>query len=272
MAAVGPEEDSAALVRAPAEDLAALAGAIREAAVHRAVGERHLRELVERLREAYQDRLVCVIVYGSGAGADDVDDFSDLNVLCVLRGVTVADLARAEPIFKWWRGLGNPAPLLLTEEEVRTSTDCFTIEFHDMQERRRVLWGADVIAGLAIDRSFYRAQIERELRSKLIRLRQKAAAILPDGKALLRLMLDSVSTFCVLARHALLLSSRGASWRKRDIAERLRELDADPAPFHTLLDLRERTKDDTTVDPATLFEAYLGQIEALVAYVDRLPK
>ncbi len=240
--------------------------------MHRAVGERHLRELVERLREAHQERLVAAILYGSGADADDVDDFSDLNVLCVLTGVTVRDLERSGPIFKWWRGLGNPAPLLLSEEEVRTSTDCFTIEFHDMQERRRVLWGADAIAGLAIDRSFYRAQVERELRSKLILLRQRAGAILPDGKALLRLMLDSVSTFCVLARHALLLSGGGASWRKRDVADRLRELDADPAPFQTLLDLRERTKDDTTVEPVALLEAYLAQIEAVTAYVDRLPK
>jgi hypothetical protein len=36
--------------------------------------------------------------------------------------------------------------------------------------------------------------------------------------------------------------------------------------------LREEKKDDTTVDPLTLFEAYLKQIEAMVAHVDRLEK
>ena len=90
--------------------------------------------------------------------------------------------------------------------KLQTSTDCFPIEFHDMQEQRRVLFGKDVIAGLAIDRSFYRAQVEHELRAKLLRLRQKGAGLLSDEKGLLRLMLDSVSTFLVLARHALLLS------------------------------------------------------------------
>lgn len=231
-----------------------------------------LEELVERLREAHKDRLVSVILYGSGAGSDHHDSFSDLNILCVLNGITVDDLARSEPVFKWWRGQRNPAPLLLSEEEVRTSADCFPIEFHDMTGQRRVLFGADVIADLEIGRAFYRAQVEQELRSKMLRLRQMAGGVLSDGKALLRLMLDSVSTFCVLARHSLLLSGVDVGSQKRDIVNKLGELGADPAPFQVLLDLRERRKDDTTVEPATLFGAYLKQIEAVITYVDRLQR
>lgn len=227
-----------------------------------------LAGLVERLRDAHKDRLIAVILYGSAAGDDTHEKFSDLNVLCVLEGIAVSDLAHAQPVFEWWRGQGNPAPLLLSEAELRASADCFPIEFHDIKENRRVLYGDDVIASLEIDRTYYRAQIEHELRAKLLRLRQTAGGVLSDGKALLRLMLDSVSTFCVLARHSLLLSGFDVGWRKRDIANKLAELGADPAPFQTLLDLRERRKDDTTVEPATLFAAYLKQIEAVVAYVD----
>src|SRR5258708_12506879 len=128
--------------------------------------EKKVTDVVDRVKEANKGRLVWVIVYGSGAGGDHVEKFSDLNVMCVLTGITASDLARSEPIFIWWRQLGNPAPLLMSESEVRTSTDCFTIEFHDMQERRRVLCGKDVIADLVIDRSFYRAQVEHELRAK----------------------------------------------------------------------------------------------------------
>ncbi len=46
-----------------------------------------------------------------------------------------------------------------------------------MQERRRVLMGKDVVEKLPIDRSFYRAQVEHELRAKLLRLRQSAASV-----------------------------------------------------------------------------------------------
>src|SRR5579863_9057405 len=165
-----------------------------------------LYELVERLQKAHSGRLVSVILYGSAASGDHHEKFSDLNVLCVLTEVTRTALDDSELVFKWWRAHGNPSPLLLSEEEVRTSTDCFPIEFHDMAERRRVLFGKDVIEGLVIDKIFYRAQIEHDLRAKLLRLRQKAAGVLADKPALLRLMIDSVSNFLVLARHALLVS------------------------------------------------------------------
>ena len=231
-----------------------------------------LEELVERLHQAHPQRLVSVILYGSAAAGDHHEKFSDLNILCVLQEVTAQALDDSEPIFKWWRSRGNPSPLLMSEEEVRTSTDCFPIEFHDMAERRRVLFGKDVIEGLVIDKVFYRAQVEQELRAKLLRLRQKAAAVLGDPQALLRLLIDSVSSFLVLGRHALLVSGLSAGSQKREIARNLATLGVQPAPFDILLDLREQTRKIADVEPRELFERYLKQIETLVAHVDRLEK
>jgi hypothetical protein len=234
--------------------------------------EDKLTELVDRLRAAHAGKLVSVILYGSAAGTDYHGDFSDLNVLCVLTEITPADLRQAEPVFAWWRKAGNPAPLLMSEDEVRTSTDCFPIEFHDMQEQRRVLAGKDPIAELAIDRSFYRAQVEHELRAKLFRLRQKAAGVLSDDKALLQLMADSTSTFCVLARHALLLAGVPVSWQKREVVAKLREVQLEGSALEQLLDFREKRKQAGDLSAGALFSDYLKQIEALVAFVDRLAK
>ena len=231
-----------------------------------------LEELVERLQKAHPSRLVSVILYGSAAAGDHSEKYSDLNVLCVLNAVTPAALDDSEPIFKWWRSRGNPSPLLMSEEEVRTSTDCFPIEFHDMAERRRVLFGKDVIEGLVIDKVFYRAQIEHELRAKLLRLRQKAAGVLADKGALLRLMIDSVPNFLVIARHALLVSGLPDGAQKREVSQNLGAMGVDPAPFNVLLDLREEKRKESEVEPGELFERYLKQIEALVAHVDRLEK
>ena len=231
-----------------------------------------LSDLVEKLQKAHQDSLVSVILYGSAASGDHHDKFSDLNVLCVVKQVTAAELEMAEPVMKWWRERGNPSPLLMSEEEVRTSTDCFPIEFHDMQEKRRVLFGRDVVESLEIDRSFYRAQVEHELRAKLLRLRQQAAGVLGDPKGLLQLMAESVSTFLVLARHALLLSGTTVDWKKRDVARKLQEIRIDGEPFVSLLDLREQSISELQLDPRQLFERYLKSIEALVVFVDRIEK
>lgn len=235
--------------------------------------DKQLKELVGKLKDAHRERLTSVILYGSAAGGDHHKHYSDVNVLCVLDQITPSELAASEPVFRWWREAGNPAPLLLTEYEVQHSTDCFPVEFQDMKERRRVLFGKDVIEQLAIDRSFYRAQVEHELRSKMIRLRQQAAGLLPKPEALLQLCAESVSTFLVLARHALLLAGVAAKWQKRSVVEQLAEqLGVDRQPFDTLLSLREQSKKPRDVDAGRLFEQYLIQIQRVVDFVDRLEK
>ena len=136
--------DSAAVLVA-AVDLVVLAAAILVAEGRAVTGntqkqaEALLADLTERLKTALGDRLVSLILYGSAAMGDHLDRISDLNVLCVLERITTAELAKSEPVFRWWLERGNPAPLLLTREEVGTSADCFPMEYHDMREHRRVV-------------------------------------------------------------------------------------------------------------------------------------
>src|SRR4051794_32857234 len=184
---------------------------------------RLLSEIVGRLQKAHRESLVSVVLYGSAATPEARDPQSDYNILCVLRQVTTADLRNAEPVFRWWREMKNPSPLLLSVEEIRGSTDSFPIEFHDICERRRVLFGEDVLAGLAIQDSYYRAHVEHELRATLLRLRQKAGGVLSESDLLLRLMADSISTVCVLFRHALLLAGELPKFGKREIIHAARD-------------------------------------------------
>ena len=235
--------------------------------------QQKLSELVDRLKTALGGQLVSVILYGSAAVGDWHKKSSDLNVLCVLNRLSPAELAKSEPVVRWWRAQGNPSPLLLTAEEVVSSTDCFPMEFHDMREHRQVLFGADLIAHLRIENSFYRAQVEHELRSKQIRLRQKAAELLPNPERLLKLLTDSISTFCVLGRHALILGSREPHWKKTEIITALEVALGRPlSTFSRLLALRQSGALATGESAASLLESYLAETDALVRFVDALAK
>jgi hypothetical protein len=230
-----------------------------------------LSDLVQRLKAAFEEHLISVILYGSAAVGDWQQKKSDLNVLCVLDRITSAELAKSEPVFRWWREKGQPAPLLLTTEEVRASTDCFAMEFHDMQEHRRVLHGSDVILGLTVEDRFYRAQVEHELRSKQIRLRQKAAELLPDHKRLVTLLTDSISTFCVLGRHALILSGHQARWKKQEILTALEGLLGSPFKnCAAILAIRQSGESLSSGDAVSLLDGYLKETDALVRFVDGL--
>src|SRR4051812_41856692 len=87
-----------------------------------------LDQLVEKLRKALGADLVSIVLHGSAASGSYHEKYSDYNVLCVLSRITPTQLAASELVFRWWREQGNPSPLLLSEHEFRTSTDCFAIE------------------------------------------------------------------------------------------------------------------------------------------------
>ncbi|MCU1234442.1 MAG: hypothetical protein JWP63_2409 [Candidatus Solibacter sp.] len=232
-----------------------------------------LAQLVEKLQKAFGDRLVSVVLYGSAAAGDHQAKFSDYNILCVLSEITPRELGAGEDIFRWWREQCSPAPLLLTEHEVATSSDCFAIEFLDIQRRHRLLFGKDVITALVVDNSFYRAQVEHDLRAKLLRLRQKAGGMLSNPDLLRRLLLDSVSTFCVLFRHSLLLTGVEAGDHKRDVISRSQEtFGIDTAPFLTLLDVRDEKRKPRDFDPVDTLSACMKGISQVIDAVDQLAK
>jgi hypothetical protein len=269
----------AAEVGAAAVDSADLAGGARVAEVRLVAGNNRvagdnmelLKELVAKLEHAFSDRLVSVVLYGSAASPVHADRFSDLNVLCVLKEVMPRELLDGEPVLNWWRAKGHPWPLLMSEDEVHNSADSFPIEFHDMKERRRILYGLDVISDLHVDMRNYRTLVEHELRSKLLRLRQQGASLLSHSDKLLALCVDSVNTFCVLGRHALELDGKKPKAERRAVVRQLAEvLHADMKPFEVLLDIREDEPGADPGDPGELFAQYLVCISRLITFVDGL--
>lgn len=236
--------------------------------------EQLLKELANRLKSQYGQRLVSLILYGSAADESGEKEYSDLNILCVLDHVDAKALAASEPVFRWWRENRQPAPLLMSVAEVRASTDCFPIEFQDMRDRRRVLDGRDIVAELIIDFSYHRAQVEHELRTNVLKLRQQATPLLGKPAELLRLCAGALSTFCVLGRHALLLKGVRVNPRKREIIESLgASLGRGFPAFETLLGIREG-KPFTGADSGAiaLFDEYVAEIQGIAEFVDKLEK
>jgi hypothetical protein len=147
----------------------------------------------------------------------------------------------------------------------------FAIELYDIKNVHRVLFGADHFESLEVPMNLHRVAVERELRTNLVRLRQRyMAAAANDSKAVLRLMGESVSTFVTLFRHALIALGEQAPQRKRDVVDKLAALIGfDRSAFDSILDLREGKLKKDQIDVATVFECYLESIKRVVDEVDR---
>jgi predicted nucleotidyltransferase len=229
--------------------------------------EAELTELVPRLREAAGRNLVSVIVYGSAAGKDFRRAYSDVNVLVLANKLPLEGLKALVPVMTWWRERGHPPLVIFTREEIERAADVFAIEFYDMKQRHRVLDGEDIFAHLEIPMRLHRVQLERELRTNLLRLRQSYIAD-PQERTVLDLMVKSITTFGTLFRHVLVALGNEPPVHRRDATVKLSEIIGyDAKPFLDIFDIREGRSHALHVDDT--FRQYLFAIEQVTTWVDR---
>jgi predicted nucleotidyltransferase len=235
------------------------------------VAEKQINEFISRLRAASGENLLSVILYGSAADGEFHPDFSNVNLLCVLRESSFSALTAIAPAVEWWAKQKHHEPLVLTREELERSTDVFSIEFLDMQQRHRVLFGEDVLSGLQIPMHLHRAQLEYELREKLILLRERLLLANRDKKQLWELMLNSLSTFTTLFRHGLIALGEMPPKGKRDVVQALAaRTPFDASAFLQLLDIREHKAETKQFDVTDVFARYLAAVQQVTAAVDKM--
>jgi predicted nucleotidyltransferase len=223
------------------------------------------------LEGVFDADLVSVVLYGSAARGEYRPGVSDLNVLVLLREVTPAGLRAAGELAQAWGAEGNAAPLMLSAEEWRRSTDVWAIEVADIRDAHLTLHGADPFTGVVIRPEDLRLQCERELKGKQIQLRERYLLIADKPEELGELLIRSFSTFLVLFRTVLRLSGqpveRDAEAVVRQVA---RQVGFDPG---AMLEIhRARVGGHKLRPPADspLAVGYLEAVSRVVEHVDRL--
>ena len=232
--------------------------------------EAKLKELVNRLQAAAKQNLQAVALYGSAAAGEFHEGHSDLNIICLVQRAGASEMETLHGVAEWWIQKGNHPPLLFTRDELERSADVFAIELLDMKSRHRILFGEDFLAKLEVPLNFHRLQVERELRTNWLRLRQSILAAPLTEKSHLSIMTQSLSTFCSLFRHALFALGRPLPATKRDaLAGTAALTGADPSAFQALLDVREGKRDKNSIDVDASLRSYLTFVEAVTNEVDR---
>lgn len=228
-----------------------------------------LIELVQRLKDAHGNNLQSIVLYGAAAAAGQIDEDRPKRVLVVLDRITPPDLKVAHSVAEWWRGEGNPVPVYFTSEEVADSSDVFPIEFIDMSQTRRVLYGQDPFDGLDISTQNLRHQLEYELRAKLLRLRRVYIPASRNANELARLMAGSLDNFAVLFRHVITMRGKEAPFDKRESIMKLAgELDLDRKVFERIFEYAGDEQVWLEWETNEVFGKYLEQIERVVEAVD----
>jgi len=229
-----------------------------------------LKEFLSRLQPAAGDNLVSVVLYGSAATGEFRAGQSDLNILCLVNHADAKDLESLHGVSEWWIKKGNHPPLIFTRDELNRSADVFAIELLDMKASHRILFGPDFLTDLDVPLHLHRLQVERELRTNWLRLRQAIIAAPLNEKSHLALMTNSLSTFCSLFRHAVFaLGEKIPATKREAITAAAKLTNSDATPFHQLLDLRESKLDAKAIAIEPSLRSYLLFVESVTNEIDR---
>lgn len=232
--------------------------------------EAKLTDLVSRMKEYAADNLESLILYGSAARGDYKEGHSDLNVLCVLRSIAARELTRVTPVVHWWcKDQNEPAPLFFTAEELRHSADVFSIELLDMQRSRRVLYGSDVIDGIPVPMNIHRVQVEHDLRTLLLKLRQHFVLTGQKENELRSAEAKSSSSVLALLRHTLIAFEEEPPATAQEVFARIAALTgADAEAFTAAFKLRDRHAH--AEDILRAYGQYLNALTVVISALDKI--
>ncbi|HJU87756.1 MAG TPA: nucleotidyltransferase domain-containing protein [Gemmatimonadaceae bacterium] len=230
-----------------------------------------LDELVAQLIKVFGEGLHAVVLYGSAAAGEHIPKRSDYNVLVIVDAITTDTLQREAAVGRAWGEAGNPPPLTLTVGEWRSSPDIFPMEYADILERHRVLYGVLPTEGIRVDKEHLRLQAEYQAMGKLLQLRQGALRSGGGRRDLAELLAASLSTFMVIFRAVVRLHDAQPDADYAALCAQVADYTGvDTSPFVTVVrHIRGESKlsDDTVL---TVLAGYLAGAERIVAHIDQL--
>jgi hypothetical protein len=152
--------------------------------------------------------LQSVILYGSAARGEYLEDRSNLNVLLILGSIELSALRQHGRAHRRWSKEGIVIPLLLTPEELRIAAQIFPLEYVEMQDTHLLLAGKDPFEDLPIDLSRLLLQCKQEVHGNLIRLRQRLVEGGASSEAIAMLLPLSITSLLPCLRGLLRVFDR----------------------------------------------------------------
>ena len=212
------------------------------------------------LQQIFGDRLQAFVAHGRAHE-------SPAPSLAIVRSVTADDLAACAARASSWRRGGSATPLVLSRDEFAGSLDAFPIEFGEIIDTHRVIFGADPFSGLSIRPDDLRRACEVQVKSHLLHLRENYMECGGSPSAIATLVADSAPGFAALLRRLASLDGMPNDTDAQLGAYAAARPGLDPRVVGNLLAIMA-SGSGAGVDAVRLFPAYLAAVEQLARFID----
>lgn len=237
---------------------------------------RHIRdpktifsEVTADYKALFGDDLVSIILYGSAAGQDFQPGSSDINFMVVLTEDGIEHIDHAFGVVTKWRKRGVALPLFLTEAYVKSSLDVFPIEYLSLERNYVQVFGKEILKGLTFRQEFLRLQCEREIKGKLLLLREAFMENAGKAKALKAVIKEALPAMIAIFEALLHLKEIALTGNRREIIRAAAgEFEIDVTVFEGLLDIREGRSGLRDEEVVMLFKSCLKEMQRLSNIID----
>lgn len=227
--------------------------------------------MVEEIAREHLQDIHSFHIVGSAVMPDYNEKLSDINSVVILHTMDLKFIAFLAPLGKKHGKMRIAAPLVMTPEYIRDSRDAFPIEFLDFKLIHRTVYGEDIFRDIEIARQPLRLQCEREIKTKLIGLRQGYISSLGKKEPLATLLVRSITGSMALFRAIISLLGKEPPVARSEVIETYETaagIEADI--FARLLMLKSGTIKPPEHDLRALFERYYNALEATGKIIDEL--
>ena len=233
--------------------------------------EEMFSEFTNDYQEVYGTDLLSIILYGSGARGDYIPGRSDLNFLIVLTEDGIKGLHRAFQVVAKWHRRRVTTPLFMTQEYITTSLDTFPLELLNIKQDYRVAWGKDLLAKVRIRRRQLRLQLEREVKGKLLQLREAYLSSEGRGRDMVAVASQSLTAFLSIFQWILYLREKETPHQRGAFIKVIvAETGLAAEPFMQLLEVKEGKARLSVKEMKGLMESYIEEIRRLAFWVDEM--
>ena len=230
-----------------------------------------LIEFANKLSTNLDDNVRSIIVYGSAAGVNYNHGISNINIAVIVKNLDFSVLNQNVILVKWGRKHKISAPLFLTKEYILNSLDVFPIEFSEIKEQHKVVFGEDIFKDLDIPLKDVRLLCEQQVKGKLLHLRQAYLDIGPNPSVLKNLLLSALSDLVPVFRQLIILKGQKPAGQKEEMLGQLAKVfSLDPAPFLAVTHDKNRKILISSNQVEAHLQNFLNQLENLSRHMDSL--
>jgi len=235
------------------------------------VARERIKPFLEEILSKYTEKIHSIHVTGTAVTDNFEPKTSDVNSIFVLKEIDLKFLELIAPLGRKYGKTKVAAPLIMTPEYIKTSLDVFPVEFLNFRLIHATVIGEDILENIEINRMDLRHQCERELKSKLIWLRQGYLSSLGNSKTLTESFVNSITGYIPLFRGIIMLLGKKPPVNHGDVLSELAEASGVNTYVFAKVLKEKREKIKLSIEELnTIFEDYYAATEKLGNLVDEI--